>query len=163
MHPGLRPLAGLALVAASAAWRAEKRRVSIPATMMFAMPFIAAGSVVFSSTNIANAYETPDDVLAWKAAYETSYEPFARLPRPAIRNVKAAIDLEPEAGRYRVRGAYTLVNESTVPIDTILIGVRRDAVTSRVAVSSPARITRAPGMPCAASSLMLMQVAPGKS
>lgn len=132
--------AALALVVASAAWRHERGQIRAIPAAFFTLLFLAAGAIVFFNTNVVNGYETSEDVLAWKAAYEKQYATMATLPRPRVREVKAAIDLEPEERRYRVRGNYLLVNETRTPIRTIVVGIRRDAGVSRIALESEARV-----------------------
>ena len=132
-------LAGLLLLFATAAWRNRAgalRRVPRLATMVLTAIFITSGAFIFYNTDILNANETRAEVLDWKADYERTYKAFAALSQPRIAEVRADVDLHPEERRYRVHGEYVVVNESTHPIDTILIAVRGDA--DRAAVTVPA-------------------------
>ncbi|MFZ2491513.1 MAG: M1 family aminopeptidase [Thermoanaerobaculia bacterium] len=130
--------AGLALVVAVAAWRREQPRLRLLPAVALSVALLASGAFVFFNTNVLNAWETADDVLDWKARYEKKYARYSGLPSPRIREVSAAIDLEPEARRYRVRGEYLLVNESGRPIEVLLVAVRREASSASIAIDSGA-------------------------
>lgn len=143
-------LAVLLLVAAGTMWRSSAealpRRLSllkrspIPAriaAIVLLVAFVGSGGVIVYNTNFLNDYQTRAAFFAWKADYEREYGVFAMLPQPRIRDVRARIALEPSQGRYRVRGEYTLVNETGSPVDTILLSVRREARVATMTVAAP--------------------------
>ena len=140
-------LVGLFLLLATALWRhgAEGFRLLRPilgiaprsgrlsATAAVAV-FIAGGAFIFYNTNVLNDYTTDGDVMAWRAAYEKAYKPFAEKPQPRIGAIQASVDLYPEQLELRVRGAYTLINETSRPVTEIVVAVRRDAASSSVTI-----------------------------
>ncbi|MFL6280879.1 MAG: hypothetical protein ACJ731_12260, partial [Vicinamibacterales bacterium] len=130
-------LAMLLLLIATAAWRNRAgalRRVPRVAAIALLILFAASGSFI-------DAHESRSALLDWKADYERTYKPFAKLPQPRIAAVQANVELYPEERRYRVRGEYVVVNETARPIETILIAVRREADAVRVTVPA-AKATR---------------------
>ncbi|MFI2744086.1 M1 family aminopeptidase [Zhouia sp. PK063] len=64
--------------------------------------------------------------LDWQQHYEEVYKSYKNIPQPTITNVKTFIDLYPEKNSYKVKGTYTLVNNTSTEISTILIGISRD-------------------------------------
>jgi ABC-2 type transport system permease protein len=144
-------LAGLFLLLATALWRhgAEGFRRLRPilqqtprsgrlATALAAV-FAGAGAFIFYNTNILNNYTTDGDVMAWRAAYEKTYKPFATRPQPRIGAIQANVDVYPEQLRLRVRGAYTLINETSRPVAEVLVAVRSDASSSSVTIPNARR------------------------
>jgi hypothetical protein len=98
--------------------------------------FLASGSVIFYNMNVLNPYTTDADVLAWRADYEKTYKTFAARPQPHVAAIKTDVDLFPSERRLRVRGEYVLVNDTSRPIDEILVAVRRDASATNVTMPS---------------------------
>lgn len=135
--------AGLLISCAVVLWRhgarAYRRLLPIrkPAIALLAI-LIGSGAFIFYNTNVLAEYRTSNDVSAWRADYERRYKALANQATPRIAAVQGTVDLEPESRDYRVRGQYTLVNESSSPISTYSLTVRREAspaiVTSRDAV-----------------------------
>jgi ABC-2 type transport system permease protein len=133
-------IAAIALLVAMARWRRESPRWRLSPLILAFSAMLLSGGFIFYNTNILNDYETDEQRLDWKADYEKRYESFATLARPRVRAVTASIDLVPETGSYRVRGEYQLVNEAAGPIDTIIVGVRRDATRSTMQLDRAASI-----------------------
>lgn len=145
-------LAGVLILFATALWRhgsdglrrflpilrASPRLARVLATILIAV-FLASGAFIFYNTNVLNASESQSDILDWQAAYEKSYKAYATLPQPHITEVRATVDLYPNERRYRVRGEYVLVNDTTSSIDRILIAVRRDAASATLTMPSSRR------------------------
>ncbi|MDP9193428.1 MAG: hypothetical protein M3P06_17175 [Acidobacteriota bacterium] len=103
-------------------------------TVAFSATFIATGAFIFYNTNVLNAYTTDAEVMAWRAAYERTYKPFAAWPQPRISAIHANVDLYPAELKLRVRGAYTLINETSRPVAEILIAVRRDGTDAVITI-----------------------------
>lgn len=108
------------------------------AALACAAAAIALGGLAFHGTNVVNRYETEDDVLAWKAAYERAYRPLARRAQPVVTHLDAAFDLEPEARRLRVRGRSRLTNRTRDAIGTVWIASRRDVRVASVSLAGAA-------------------------
>jgi aminopeptidase N len=73
----------------------------------------------------ANGYETTDDALARRAAYERAYRATADDPTPEIAHVELALDLFPDERRFRVRGHYRLRNRARAAIASVPVAIRR--------------------------------------
>jgi ABC-2 type transport system permease protein len=97
---------------------------------------VATGCWIFYNTDVLNARTTSEELLDWKADYERAYRPIAGLPQPAIADVEADVALYPEERRYRVAGRYTLVNDTSSPIGTVLVAVRREAGSVALSLAS---------------------------
>jgi ABC-2 type transport system permease protein len=126
--------AGLFLLLATARWRhvAERMPHGRVVAVALAVLFIGSGAFLFYNTNVLHAHETDAEVLDWQADYEKTYRALAGLPQPVIREVRADVDVDPGQRRYRVRGQYVLVNETSKPIGTIVVAVRREAEAAAV-------------------------------
>ena len=62
--------------------------------------------------------------------------PFAARPQPRIRAIQADVDLYPEDGALACAASTLLVNDTSKPIDEILVAVRRDASSTSVTIPS---------------------------
>ena len=98
--------------------------------------FIGSGAFLFYNMNVLNAYTTEAEVFAWRADYEKTYKTFAARPQPHIKAIQTDVDLYPTERRIRVRGGYVLINDTSKPIDEILVAVRRDASATTVTMPS---------------------------
>jgi hypothetical protein len=108
--------------------RALPRSLSRPLRVVAVSCAVACaglGAVLFRQMNVMNAYETPDQRLAWRAGYERAYGALAGIPQPSIAHITAAVDLFPEERRYRIRGAYHLENRAAEPVTSVLVSVPR--------------------------------------
>ncbi len=92
------------------------------------------GAFIFTNTNILNRYESAEQVLDWKAAYERTYGSLSGDVQPRIERIESNVDIDPEARRLRLAGRYLLTNRSTQPIPRLLVSVRRDAKRASLAV-----------------------------
>ena len=101
--------------------RAGKR-----AALGVAAVVLVVGGFAFRGTNVTNRYESEEDLLAWKAAYERAYRPLEALAQPVPARLDAAFDLEPEVRRLRVRGRLRLENRTPEAIDSVRVATRRD-------------------------------------
>ncbi|HEX8832509.1 MAG TPA: hypothetical protein VF705_15140, partial [Longimicrobium sp.] len=86
--------------------------------------FMGAGGFVFYNTNIVAGYETHEQSLDRRAAYERAYRRFEVMPQPSVVEVRTAVDLYPSERRFRVEGSYRLENRTGEPIDTVLVSLR---------------------------------------
>ncbi|MCU1230529.1 MAG: hypothetical protein JWO97_3413 [Acidobacteria bacterium] len=130
-----------AAVIASSMWRRSGRsirerlvlasRSKLAAALL--IPIALIGGWIYYNTDIVNRNETAGQVNDWKAAYEKTYGPFAKAPRPRIAEIDAAFDLAPERQSVRAHGTYRLINSTNGPLSMMFVSVRRDA--RRVALS----------------------------
>ena len=86
--------------------------------------FLGTGGYVFYNTNILTRYETREQSLDRRAAYERAYRPYEAMQQPSVVEVRTAIDLYPSERRFQVAGGYRLENRTGEPIDTVLVSLR---------------------------------------
>lgn len=110
------------LAALPARWGRRGRRAALGAAALA----LAIGGLAFRGTNVTNRWESEDDLLAWKAAYETTYRPRIPAAQPVAAHLDADLDLEPAGRRLRVRGRSRLENRSAEAIGSVWVAVRRD-------------------------------------
>jgi len=110
------------LAALRARWGRSGRRAALGAAALA----LAIGGLAFRGTNVTNRWESEDDLLAWKAAYETTYRPRIAAAQPVAAHLDADLDLEPAGRRLRVRGRSRLENRSAEAIGSVWVAVRRD-------------------------------------
>jgi ABC-2 type transport system permease protein len=132
-------LGALFLFGAAARWRREKLR-STPALIPAAL-VLTIGAFIFYNTNILNRWTSRAASLAWATDYEKAYRIAATLPRPHIAAINADIALFPKNRRFYVNGSYTLVNDGTSPIASVLVSIPRDARAAKLSLSN-ANLTR---------------------
>ena len=140
----------LCLTLASAFWRnglrvrgrrpGRSKVFRIAVAVLFLMILLSTGHI-FWNTNIRNSYLNQTRLTEWQADYERTYAGMAGLPRPRIEKIEASVDLHPAERRYRVHGRYLLRNETSLPIERVIISIGDEA--HDVALSIPgAEITR---------------------
>ncbi|HVR37861.1 MAG TPA: M1 family aminopeptidase, partial [Thermoanaerobaculia bacterium] len=131
-------IAALFLIGAAILWRTVRRtprRVRI-ASAVLAGFVIATGTWILFNTDVLNARTTTKQSLDWRASYEKAYRRFETLPQPRVAAVDTNVDLFPRERRYRIAGRYELVNETTKPINTIFVAIRREARVEQLAIPS---------------------------
>ncbi|MBK8263442.1 MAG: ABC transporter permease subunit [Nannocystis sp.] len=84
-----------------------------------ALASLGLGGFIFYNTNILHKYRASDATEAIQAAYEREMKATQWQPQPRIVGITASVDLEPEAGRFAVRGEYRLRSRSDAPISEI--------------------------------------------
>ncbi len=83
----------------------------------------ASGSYIYYETNIRGSFKTAAQTEEQFIAYEKSYKKYASLPQPTIKSVHTQVDLFTAHAAYKVKGSYTLKNETNKAIDTLVIGI----------------------------------------
>jgi ABC-2 type transport system permease protein len=121
----------------STAWRARVReagrRLRGPSGVglgVCALAFAGVGGWVFYNTNTLAHYKAADVVMDEQALYEKTYRQYKDLPHPKITDIRAAVDIYPEARRVRIRGAYLLENKTAQPLDTLRLQLDPEVVTT---------------------------------
>ena len=94
-----------------------------PALLLAGLAVLTAGAWVFYNADVLNEFITPKGLEARQAAAEKKYKKFEHLAQPKITAIDLAADLYPTASPrgYRLRGTYTLRNETSRPLDSLLI------------------------------------------
>lgn len=86
--------------------------------------FLGTGGFIFYNTNILTRYETREQSLDRRAAYERAYRQYESMPQPSVVEVRTTVDLYPSEWRFRVAGSYRLENRTGEPLDTVMVSLR---------------------------------------
>lgn len=86
--------------------------------------FIASGSTIFYNTNILNEFLTVEDQLDYRESYERKYKKYDSLERLYPVNMKTAVDIYPDEGKFIIKSDYLLENKSDTLIKQVLISAR---------------------------------------
>ncbi|MBD2703397.1 ABC transporter permease [Spirosoma sp. BT702] len=103
---------------------------------------LSLGSFIFYNTNVLNEYQSSADLAERKAEYERRYGQYRNTPQPQLKAIKLHVDIYPERQHVKIRAAYTLVNTSTLPIDSIHVGSVSGIAFSEVTFNRPAAAVR---------------------
>lgn len=90
------------------------------------LAWLGLAGFLYRQGNVVNRYETRDQRLAWRVAYEKTYRHLEKDPQPVVAAQSVTVDLYPEQGRARTRGRLRLENRTTSPIPSIWISTPRD-------------------------------------
>ncbi|KUG08697.1 ABC transporter permease/M1 family aminopeptidase [Solirubrum puertoriconensis] len=82
---------------------------------------LAAGSFIFYNTNVLHNYTSASATLAQRAAYEQRFRRYHELPQPLLTGVSLGIELYPQQRAAEILGIYQLVNNTQMPIDSVLL------------------------------------------
>lgn len=90
------------------------------ASGMALISFILLGVSIFQEENKTadRLGLTPNQALQ---QFKENYQNYAGFTQPRITSMKVALDLFPQKNSFEAQGTYTLVNQSSKPIDTLLI------------------------------------------
>ncbi|MDO9374163.1 MAG: M1 family aminopeptidase [Ferruginibacter sp.] len=83
--------------------------------------FIITSGFIYYETSIKNPVQSSDEKFNWREKYERSFKKYAGLPQPSVTLVQASVDLFPGEHLYKVSGAYTMLNKTKFPIDSLLL------------------------------------------
>jgi ABC-2 type transport system permease protein len=83
----------------------------------------STGSFIFYNTNIINAYTTSADRLDYRQNYEQQTRPYGSLPMPRITDIYLQTNIFPHQRRAQINGYYWLTNQTSQPIDKILLSI----------------------------------------
>jgi hypothetical protein len=99
----------------------------------------ATGGFIFYNTNVLNHYETEHEGQRTQAEYEKLYKRFEWIPQPRITAGRLNVDIYPGSRDLALRGAYTLANRTSAPIDSLHVDVPNDLGVRLLAPDVPAR------------------------
>ena len=91
--------------------------------------FAASGAWIYHNTNVLNKYRPSDVAMDEQARYEKAYRKYHDLPQPRVTDVRADVDIYPEARRLALRGHYRLENKSGAPLGQLYLQLNPDVVT----------------------------------
>jgi ABC-type transport system involved in multi-copper enzyme maturation permease subunit len=109
--------------------REAKARLHAPAKIALALgliAFVGSGTWIYYNTNVLNHFENSTAKTVKHADYEKKYAKYKDLPQPRITAVKADVDIYPYQRTLEIRGRYTLVNKTTVPISDLHVNYNDD-------------------------------------
>ncbi|MBD0254692.1 MAG: hypothetical protein ICV83_03145 [Cytophagales bacterium] len=100
------------------------------------------GSFIFYNTNVLNEYLAGSGLNERKARYERCYGRYRNTPQPQLAATKLHVEIYPDRQQVEIRAAYTLVNQATVPIDSIHVGSVSGMAPGEVHFNRPAAAVR---------------------
>ncbi|KEO89155.1 aminopeptidase [Erythrobacter longus] len=80
---------------------------------------VATGLFLYNQMNVENTYRTNDQQEELLANYEKKYLKYADVKQPTLTDVLLDVDLYPEERRMEASGAYTMVNDTGAPVETL--------------------------------------------
>ena len=104
---------------------------------------LTLGSLIFYNTNVLNEYATASDRAEQRAEYERRYGRYEGIPQPRLTGTSLHVEIYPERRKAEIRGNYRLVNNSTVPIDSVHLATAPEVETVAVAFDRPASLVLA--------------------
>lgn len=113
--------------------RSTKRIAIIGAGLLLTL-----GSFIYYNTNMLNEYLTDADIIERKAEYERRFGKYRNTPQPQLRSTKLHAEIYPDRQQIEIMAEYILVNNDTVPIDSIHIGSISGIKFSAVTFNRPA-------------------------
>jgi ABC-2 type transport system permease protein len=90
------------------------------ATALLVCLVVAVGGFIVYNNYVLNDYESASEKVNKSVAYEKQFINFEHA-QPTIVDTKLHVDLFPKQNKATITGNYQLVNNSTLPIDSILL------------------------------------------
>jgi ABC-type transport system involved in multi-copper enzyme maturation permease subunit len=113
-------------------------RSTIRAAIVAVVLILSLGSFIFYNTNVLNAYQSSSDSNEQKAEYERRYGQYRNTLQPQLTATKLHVEIYPDRQQVKIRAAYTLLNNHTVPIDSIHLGSVSGIAPTEVTFNRPA-------------------------
>lgn len=101
-----------------------------------ALVFFGTGGFLYWNMNVLNDYRTRDDMLERLAAYEKKFLKHENVLQPSTNAMRMRVDLYPKQRRMEAQGRYTLVNDTSAPIETLHVRMP-DTDTRLVRITVP--------------------------
>lgn len=86
----------------------------------------AFGGLFYYNASIVNTYLTRKEGEKRAVTYETRWRSLENMRVPKIVAVSLEVDFEPTAHKARTASSYTMVNRSSLPIDSVLVDVANE-------------------------------------
>ncbi|MBD2766317.1 ABC transporter permease [Hymenobacter sp. BT664] len=100
---------------------------------------LGAGGFIFYNTNVLHDYTSAAAVKARRAAYEQRFRQYLNVPQPLLTAVSLRVEMYPKQRRVAIQGAYLLVNNSGVTIDSVHLATGVGVATTGVSFNQPAK------------------------
>ena len=96
------------------------------------LAFAGLGTWIFINTNVRNHYVAGNTQKKRAAEYEKTYRQYKDVPQPRITDVRADVDIFPEARSVTIRGHYRLQNKNAVPVTELHVRINPDVEVKRL-------------------------------
>jgi hypothetical protein len=106
--------------------------LTILTTVLSVCLVIAAGGFILYNNHVLNDYDSASKNTARSVAYEKQFIRFEHLPQPTVAGTKLHVDVFPKQNRATISGTYLLINNSVLPIDSILLSSAARTITNRI-------------------------------
>jgi ABC-type transport system involved in multi-copper enzyme maturation permease subunit len=95
--------------------------LTIWTTVLVVSLILSVGSFIVYNTHVLNDYDSASKTSGRSVEYEKQFVRFEHLPQPTVVDTKLRVDIYPKQTKAIINGTYQLVNNSAVPIDSILL------------------------------------------
>lgn len=99
---------------------------------------VIVGGFIFYNTNVLNEYVTSSDIHEQKVEYELRYGRYRNIPQPQLTGTRLQVEIYPDQQQVEIRATYKVVNNDTVPIDSIHLGSISGIAPGEVSFNRPA-------------------------
>jgi hypothetical protein len=106
--------------------------LTILATGLSVCLLIAVGGFIFYNSHVLNDYDSASRSIDKGVAYERQFIRFEHRPQPTVTSTKLHVDVFPKQNKATISGTYRLVNNSVVPIDSILLSIAAGTITNGI-------------------------------
>ena len=102
---------------------AKQRLKPLPVTgiILALIAFLVSGYVIYDNTAVKNEYLTRDEGYERQVEYENTYRKYLDIPSPKIAAVETWVDVYPYERRADAKGKFTLFNNSSEAIDSLML------------------------------------------
>jgi ABC-2 type transport system permease protein len=92
---------------------------------------LTLGGFIFYNTNVVNRYRDTAGTKERRAEYERRYGRFEHIPQPQLTGTNLRVEIHPDRQAVEITGAYRLVNESAVAIESVHVATAIDGAVTR--------------------------------
>ncbi|MDW3190895.1 MAG: M1 family aminopeptidase [Cytophagales bacterium] len=101
--------------------RARFDRKTQTVFVILLLVFFGMGFRIYYEDNIANPWVSSKEKEQIQAQWELKYGQYKGAIQPRVLSVKTNLDIYPEMQDFKMQGTYSMVNKSSVAIDTIFL------------------------------------------
>jgi ABC-type transport system involved in multi-copper enzyme maturation permease subunit len=98
------------------------------------------GGFIFYNTNVLHDYTSASETAAQRATYEQRYRRYLNVPQPQLTDVNLKVEIYPQQRAAEIQGTYLLVNNTSVPIDTVHLATGAGVETGAVSFDQPFKL-----------------------
>ncbi len=99
-----------------------------------------AGGFILYNNHVLNDHHSASEKMNNSASYEKRFGSFEYRPQPTTVATRLYVDLFPADSRATIRGTYHLVNNTTSPVDSILVSTADGTSTEAIAFDRNAKV-----------------------